>query len=139
MMEMDSKEETREAEMDQVMEGEEEQESLPADASETVYVKNLNEGVKVDGGCLFVRRPGGVHVLNCWLSQNSFETDTQISLLALWAGTVCHGAWKCADEGTGVHRIQRQRAGGQGCKRGGGVPAVWQADGEPKDRKEVLD
>lgn len=46
---MDIKEEN----MDVAMGDEEEKpnaDALPADANETIYVKNLNEGVKIDGG-----------------------------------------------------------------------------------------
>lgn len=72
----------------------------PVVASETLYIQNLNEKIKVDGMICFLL------ILNSGFTRiYSAEGDTQRTVQILWSSARCCGSWKSANERTGFRII----------------------------------
>lgn len=100
---------------------------LPEDATETVYLNNLNEKVKMDGMLSFSsdsRSP--------LTPKHSAEADPQKPLQKLRPGAFCHITSVSPHARAGIRRLPGQGDGGEGGQGDQGLSAVWETHCAPE-------
>lgn len=99
----------------------------PEKVSETLYIQNLNERVKLDGKTSL----DNSHIA-CELTEmilNSDEADSPIALQKLRRSARCRGPQQFEDARTGIRIVCRQGHCQEGATRGQQVPALLETHG----------